>query len=143
MVDLYESFIVCARNWSNEWNLSNQIGLSPSHVLILELLELEAKKRPSKLSEELQITTGGITGLTNKLVKDGFIKRSHLEDDRRAIALEITEEGKAILQKARVQKLQQMNKMFGMLSDLELSTLITIFHKMNDTLGDKEKSLEQ
>lgn len=131
MFELYEAFILAARNWSNEWNVHNEISLSPTHILILELLELDKVKRPSKLATELHITTGGVTALTNKLVRDGFIKRSHLEDDRRAIALEITDEGRALLEDARKQKMVIMKKMFGMLSSTELNQLKAMFNKMN------------
>ncbi|WP_100407508.1 MarR family winged helix-turn-helix transcriptional regulator [Bacillus solitudinis] len=138
MFELYEAFILAARNWSNEWNNHNQISLSPTHVLILELLELDKVKRPSKLAQELHITTGGVTALTNKLVKDGFIKRSHLEDDRRAIVLEITDTGRTLLEEARKQKMLIMKKMFGMLSDSELNHIKEIFKKMNER-GTKEE----
>ncbi|GAE34836.1 MarR family winged helix-turn-helix transcriptional regulator [Halalkalibacter akibai] len=130
MVELYEGFLLYARNWSNEWNMSNQIGLSPSHILILELLENQSL-RPSSLAACLHITTGGITGLTNKLVKDGLVDRKPLIEDRRAIGLYITSAGKAMLKKAREQKYQQMQKMFGVLTDSELIQLKQMILKLN------------
>ena len=142
VVELYNAFIVSTRNWSNEWNVQNEIGLSPSHVLILELLEIEQMQRPSKLAAKLHITTGGVTGLTNKLVKDGLIKRSLLEDDRRAICLEITDEGKMALSIARNQKMRIIEKMFGLLSDSEIHQLNIIFQKVNQAFLREEAQLE-
>ncbi|WP_102346416.1 MarR family winged helix-turn-helix transcriptional regulator [Bacillus sp. Marseille-P3661] len=126
---LYETFIALERKWANEWNHHNEVGLSRSHILILEILLAEGPKRPSSIAEQLQITTGGVTVLTNKLIKDQFIRKTQNNRDRRVFILEITELGESILKKARAQIEQQMDKMFGMLSDDEVQSLRDIFNK--------------
>ncbi|USK31890.1 MarR family transcriptional regulator [Bacillus sp. F19] len=129
IVSLFEIFVSLERKWTNDWNHLNQVGLSKTHILILQILETEGLKRPSILAEQLQITTGGVTVLTSKLIKDGFVQKCQNERDRRAYNLEITDSGKDLLKSARSQINQQIQKMFGMLSDEEIQNLRDIFYK--------------
>lgn len=129
IVSLFEIFVSLERKWMNDWNHVNQVGLSKTHILILQILETEGLKRPSLLAEQLQITTGGVTVLTSKLIKDGFVQKCQSERDRRAYNLEITETGKVLLHSARKQINQQIENMFGMLSDEEIQNLRDIFYK--------------
>ncbi|MGG4491278.1 MarR family winged helix-turn-helix transcriptional regulator [Metabacillus idriensis] len=129
IVSLFEIFVSLERKWMNDWNHLNEVGLSKTHILILQILETEGLKRPSILAEQLQITTGGVTVLTSKLIKDGFVQKCQNERDRRAYNLEITESGKDLLHSARSQINQQIQKMFGMLSDDEIQKLRDIFYK--------------
>ncbi|MFY0758237.1 MarR family transcriptional regulator [Metabacillus dongyingensis] len=129
IVSLFEIFVSLERKWMNDWNHLNEVGLSKTHILILQILETEGLKRPSILAEQLQITTGGVTVLTSKLIKDGFVQKCQNERDRRAYNLEITDSGKNLLHSARSQINQQIQKMFGMLSDEEIQNLRDIFYK--------------
>jgi DNA-binding MarR family transcriptional regulator len=129
IVSLFEIFVSLERKWMNDWNHLNEVGLSKTHILILQILETEGLKRPSILAEQLQITTGGVTVLTSKLIKDGFVQKCQNERDRRAYNLEITDSGKNLLHTARSQINQQIQKMFGMLSDEEIQNLRDIFYK--------------
>ncbi|MCM3595998.1 MarR family transcriptional regulator [Metabacillus idriensis] len=129
IVSLFEIFVSLERKWMNDWNHLNEVGLSKTHILILQILETEGLKRPSILAEQLQITTGGVTVLTSKLIKDGFVQKCQNERDRRAYNLEITDSGKDLLHSARSQINQQIQKMFGMLSDDEIQNLRDIFYK--------------
>ena len=51
--------------------------------------------RPSRLAEELRLSSSGATGLVNRLVNLGLVSRSHDPSiaDRRAVVLELTERG--------------------------------------------------
>ncbi|WP_191565503.1 MarR family winged helix-turn-helix transcriptional regulator [Metabacillus idriensis] len=129
IVSLFEIFVSLERKWMNDWNHLNQVGLSKTHILILKILKTEGLKRPSILAEQLQITTGGVTVLTNKLIKEGFIQKCQNERDRRVYNLEITDHGKEFLDTAHRQINNQIEKMFGMLSDSEIQSLRDIFHK--------------
>ncbi len=129
LVALFDSISALERKVANEWNNHNQLGFSKSHILILEYLASEGPKRPSAIAERLKVTTGGVTVLTTKLLKAGFIERTPSENDRRAAQISITEEGLEILKQSRSQIDTLINHLFGMLSEEEIKTLHTIFKK--------------
>lgn len=126
---LFDIFCSIERKWANEWNNQNAVGLSKSHILILEMLAQEGPIRPSTIAERLKVTTGGVTVLTTKLSNAGFIEKTQNSADKRASQLEITKEGEEILQQSRTQVSCLATKMFGMLNHEEIETLNTIFKK--------------
>ncbi|MFF3101099.1 MarR family winged helix-turn-helix transcriptional regulator [Viridibacillus arvi] len=126
---LFEVVASLERKWANEWNSQNSLGFSKTHILILDLLNNEGPKRPSAIAEKLQVTTGGVTVLTSKLIKAGLVKKTQNETDRRASQLDITDTGRELLSTAHHHVNEIIEKMFGMLSEEEIHTLRKIFSK--------------
>lgn len=126
---LFEVMTALERKVANEWNSHNELGFSKSHILILELLATEGPKRPSAIADHLKVTTGGVTVLTTKLIKGGFIEKTPNETDRRASQIHITDAGLDILQKSRDHIDMLLNHLFGMLTDDEVDMLKQIFQK--------------
>lgn len=126
---LFEVAAAIERKWANEWNSHNNLGLSKTHILLLDLLDSKGPLRPSDLAETLHVTTGGVTVLTSKLLKAEYIKKTQNQSDRRASQLEITVEGKQLLEEAYEHIEALVNRMFGMLTADELKTLQVIFMK--------------
>jgi len=126
---LFEAMSALERKVANEWNSHNELGFSKSHILILEYLANEGPKRPSAIADRLKITTGGVTVLTTKLLKSGFIEKTQNENDRRASQISITTEGIDLLEQSRKQIDTLINHLFGMLTEEEIETLRNIFNK--------------
>ena len=126
---LFEVMTALERKVANEWNSHNELGFSKSHILILDFLATEGPKRPSAIADHLKVTTGGVTVLTTKLIKGGFIEKTPNETDRRASQIHITDAGLEILQKSRDHIDMLLNHLFGMLTDEEVDTLKNIFQK--------------
>ena len=127
---LFETMADFERKMANEWNSRNSLGFSKSHILLLDFLEEEGPKRPSAIAERLKVTTGGVTVLTTKLIKAGFIERIQSESDKRSAQIHITEDGRKILEQSRLHVELMLKDMFSMLSPEEIDTLKTIFKKM-------------
>jgi len=126
---LFETISALERKIANEWNSRNKLGFSKSHILILEYLATEGPKRPSSIAEKLQVTTGGVTVLTTKLLKNGYIERTQNIIDKRAALISITEQGMEVLEQSREHIQKLIEDLFGMLSDEEIRTLKQIFIK--------------
>ncbi|MED3661248.1 MarR family transcriptional regulator [Ureibacillus sp. FSL K6-8385] len=126
---LFEVVASLERKWSNEWNQINDLGFSKTHILLLDLLAKEGPKRPSVIAERLKITTGGVTVLTSKLLKGGYIKKTQSSKDRRVSQIAITQEGRRVLEESKTQVMALVQSMFGMLTNEEIRTLHKIFEK--------------
>ena len=132
---LFEVVSSLERKWANEWNQKNQLGMSKSHILLLDLLAKEGPKRPSAIAEHLKVTTGGVTVLTTKLINGGFVEKTQNSADRRSSQIVITSKGKEMLDESRAQVTAMVNSMFGMLSNDEINLLHTIFEKCLLSVG--------
>ncbi|RPJ96012.1 MarR family transcriptional regulator [Rummeliibacillus sp. TYF005] len=129
ITSLFEVVSSLERKWANEWNSHNTMGLSKTHIFILDILESEGPMRPSSLAERLHVTTGGVTVLTTKLTKAGYINKTQNPTDRRASQLEITDAGHELLEAAHEHINSIVDRMFGMLTEDEIQSLKIIFSK--------------
>jgi len=129
ITSLFEIVSSLERKWANEWNSHNTMGLSKTHIFILKLLHVEGPMRPSALAERLHVTSGGVTVLTTKLIKAGYIIKTQNPTDRRASQLEITDAGHELLETAHEHITNTLERMFGMLTEDEIHSLRSIFSK--------------
>jgi DNA-binding MarR family transcriptional regulator len=82
------------------------------------------------VADYLHITRPTATTLINSLVKSGNIKRIVDAKDRRAIKLEITQQGKRELKKTFTLMTKRSRDVLGKLSEVECNHLIEIFKKL-------------
>jgi DNA-binding MarR family transcriptional regulator len=136
---LKEMFTIQTRIWTLEWNKFTDIDISTTHVAILNILVNEGSKQAKDLVEALFITSGGVTGVTNKLVEADLILRKRDEDgDRRSINFEITEKGREVLALANEKMSQLMEKFYRSLSDNDIKELYQIYSRMHKDLQGKD-----
>ena len=72
------------------------VDLSVSQYRVLGLLD-ESSAFSSALAERLAVRPPSITAIIDGLVARGLVDRKHEEDDRRRIALRLTDEGARIV----------------------------------------------
>src|SRR5699024_7615134 len=80
-----------AKKITKEWRRHNNIDLSRTEAIVLYILHEKGQQRASQLAQRLSITTGGMTGITDKLVDEGYIQRKRDNKDRRVVYLTISE----------------------------------------------------
>jgi DNA-binding MarR family transcriptional regulator len=67
--------------------LSRAIGISVPEMIALEHLDHEGSIGPSELARRLQMTTGAVTALADRLERGGYVARAPHPDDRRRVLL--------------------------------------------------------
>lgn len=73
-----------------EGALRMQLGLSESELLVLAHLEVRGELTPSRLGALLDLSSGGITALLQRLEEDGYVTRSPHPTDRRSYVIRPT-----------------------------------------------------
>lgn len=129
---IYEMYYTISRRWNAEWNEVNKNQLSVTQATALEILVTEGEQKASDLADLLSITTGGVTGITDKLVKKGLIERTKDEDDRRVVNLVITNLGRKTYEIIQQERIEMMEKLFGGLTETEMQELIKIHQKLQN-----------
>ncbi|WLV24955.1 MarR family transcriptional regulator [Aciduricibacillus chroicocephali] len=123
LIEIQELFNALTKNAALDWHHHDETGLSLNQVFILELLEREGQTRPSDLASVMQITTGGITSLCQRLVEKQFIVKVADQEDRRVIRLAVTEKGKEVLKKALLARDMMVDRLFGSLEKSDIDYL--------------------
>ncbi|WP_391118117.1 MarR family winged helix-turn-helix transcriptional regulator [Psychrobacillus sp. L3] len=118
-------------------SFNKSIGLSP--ILVLSELNKNGLQKSTVLASSLGYTPGAITNISTKLVKEKYVERIYNEEDRRNVLLKITPKGEELLQEAIVKGEELHIELFSALSEEELKQLLTLYEKILQNLGDKEK----
>ena len=99
--------IVLAGNWvTNHYNaLLRPYGLSLQQFSVLRILwSANGKMNMHALKEQMLEKSPNATRLTDKLIQKGYLERERCNSDRRVVYVEITDGGKAFMEKV-MQKL--------------------------------------
>lgn len=121
-----------------EWNQKNTHGLNMTHGRMLIILSETGTIRSSELAERLSITNGGVTGLADRLIDLGFVKRERSEQDRRAVQLMLTDEGQAVVGAMMRTREHVMMKLFHNLSEDDMMNGIRLFRQMSRNMAEEE-----
>jgi MarR family transcriptional regulator, 2-MHQ and catechol-resistance regulon repressor len=106
-------------------DISNH-GMRMSDFEILEALYHKDKLTVREVSEAVLINTGSITYVIDKLEKKGLIERSNCKDDRRVVYIQITEEGKKLMDTIFPAHQRVIEDLFEGISEQEKDTVIKV-----------------
>ncbi len=106
--------------FANINRLLRPLGVSAAGGLALGLLRDLGPLTPSEMGERLIVTRATVTGVVDSLERRGLVERHAHPGDRRRSVIEITEEGRGILQQVRTIVHRQEQEWLGTMSDDEL-----------------------
>ena len=70
--------------------MSHAVGINPPELLALAHLDRDGMVGPSELARRLQLTTGAVTALVDRLEESGHLERAAHPTDRRRVLLRRT-----------------------------------------------------
>ncbi|RIX50603.1 MarR family transcriptional regulator [Paenibacillus nanensis] len=138
MKSLDESFREVRKLILAEWNKENVHSLGMTHGRMLIILAEQGPQKASSLAESLRITGGGVTGITDRLIELGYVTRERSEQDRRAVVLNLTDEGKAMVQAMMAVREKVMKKLFRGMSTEDMTVALELFKKMSANMLGEE-----
>lgn len=111
-------------------------AIAPTRVTLPQALALAAIKNeprpmtPSRLAHQLTQETQSVTGLIDRMEKQGWVRRVRDLPDRRAIRIELTAEGAAKLDGTLAPSAALTERMFGSLSASETAQFIALLDRV-------------
>lgn len=88
----------------------------------------------ASLSRTMLVTAGNITGLVDRAARDGMVQRLADPTDRRAWRVHITPKGERAFREAERRHAARVAKLFSVLSQAELLTLLRALDKLRHSL---------
>ena len=110
-------------------DISNH-GMRMSDFEILEALYHKDKLTVREVSEAVLINTGSITYVIDKLEKKGLIERSNCKDDRRVVYIQITDEGKKLMDNIFPAHQRVIEELFEGISEEDKDTVIKVLKQV-------------
>lgn len=119
-----------------------EFDLKFSKFELFTMLYLDKRKEISmtELVEYINSPMSTATGIVDRLVKSGYIKRGRSETDRRIVILALTEEGSKLIDKLKEMILNYINTAIDELTEEEKQFMVNIAIKIMNNMQKKLKT---
>jgi DNA-binding MarR family transcriptional regulator len=97
----------------------------------------------STLATALRVTPTNVTGIVDRLVKQGLVSRTENPDDRRMLLLRATEKGEELLIKLRERRWGYISGVLSHLDSKELNVIAEGYASMVRAIEDNEEETER
>lgn len=91
------------------------------------------------IARNLAMKSSTVTGVMDRLVKLGLVKRYSSQSDRRSVLAEATPKGRRILEQIHAERRRTFIKVYGSLSSRERADYLAIIEKVMDQITAKNK----
>ncbi len=100
-----------------------ELNLTVPQLKTLFFISNQHGTNPGKLATALGVTPPNVTGIVDRLVEQGLLIRLEQPGDRRALVLQVTDKGEAILANLREQRVSNLREILTRLTGEELACL--------------------
>ncbi len=104
--------------------------------IVMSFLDRKGPLNMTELARYMDITTAGMTGIINRLVKGGYAVRRPYPKDRRVIYIHETPKGAALTRKVSAERREMIIDVFGKISEKEREDYLNILTHVLETLAE-------
>jgi len=109
--------------------LAKQCGLTPSQLILMELIVKTDGATPSALAKEISLSHATLTALIDKLESRCLVKRTRDPTDKRRTIVRLTDAGLSTLESAPSLLQQRFERGFAKLEEWEQSFLVAALER--------------
>jgi len=107
-------------------------------IMILEMLRMKKACKMSDVAKALGVTKSAVTGLVDRLIKSGLVRRERLELDRRIVRVSLTPKGAKLSNAMHNHKLKIISRIFSCISKPERAQYLRILEKVQKKITEKK-----
>ena len=119
---------------NNARSLSRVSRLTPSQLIVLQLIEHEGELSPTAIARNVSLTQATVTSLVDRLEAKSLVERRRDSKDGRRIAVRLTANGRKILKTAPDALQERFQKKFEALEDWEQAWIIAALERVSSLL---------
>jgi|SRR5579883_775811 len=139
--NLVEEIFKFSRHMKEQMCVDSELmRLSMLQLQALVFLKKNERAQMSEIASHFNIELPSATSLINKLCKLNLVARKADENDRRMVRIELTKQGKELLEQAMIERSKKIKKTLSYLSESDRRELLRIMKKVTDTI---EKEYEK
>ncbi len=139
------------RSWGRELNsrvimlhhaVGERLGLSATEHKAADILRRFGPMTAGELAEQTGLTTGAVTGLVDRLEREGFVRREHDRKDRRRVIIKPIERGRyEEVQGLFDPVLESMNRLYEQYSPEERTVIADFARKAAAAIKEETRRL--
>jgi DNA-binding MarR family transcriptional regulator len=106
--------------------LAGRYGLTGPQLAVIKMLEPVGKLSLSELSWKIRARNSTVTGIIDRMEREGLVERRRSEEDRRVVNIVLTDAGKKLASEISVEPVQIFRRVLGELSAADAAELSRI-----------------
>ena len=110
--------------------LARQVDLTGPQLTVLKMLEGMGDISLSELSERIRAQNSTVTGIIDRMEREGLVVRTRSTEDRRVVKIKLTEKGSKIARAIAVEPMEIFRGALESLSPVETKDLLKILTKI-------------
>ncbi len=113
-------------------NECHKIKITLPQFIVLNMLNMHGELRMTDLASFMNVTTAAMTGIVDRLVREGYVARVSDPEDRRIIKVKLTAKGASVVKSVKEEEKKVTMKMFGIISQKEREEYLKILTHIRD-----------
>ena len=105
-------------------------GMTVPNIIILEMLKEKGPCKMSELAAALRLTMSAVTGIVDKMIRLGMVKRERSLEDRRVVKVILLKKGAETAKKITEERRKVANKIFSSLTETERKEYLRLLRKV-------------
>lgn len=122
--------------------LEMDLNLSKSELVALFLIEKREGSTMSVLAEGVAVPMSTATGIIDRLVRRGYVRRDRSEEDRRVVTVFLTPRGREVTDRYREQIQAMLGRVLAALTPEEAGQLMRLIQKIYAALSQPDPGRE-
>lgn len=113
--------------------------ISFSQMVIIDMLRTRGECKMGDISRPLGVTKSAVTGMTDRLIRAGLLRRSRSRLDRRVVKIKLTGKGINLSKRFYNSKLKIIRNLFSNISERERAQYLNIMQKLHRNISAKKR----
>ncbi|MDP8298831.1 MAG: MarR family transcriptional regulator [Candidatus Tantalella remota] len=115
-------------------NIFTKGNLSVSHIIVLDMLLVAGSASMSDIAKVMNLSMASATGIIDKMIEQGFVKRERSTEDRRVVKVSLLKKGKDISGRVNESRVTMTNDLYSVLTDAERDEYLRLLRKVYDSI---------
>lgn len=110
--------------------MAREVGLTGPQLTVIKLLESFGDLSLSSLSERIRAQNSTVTGIIDRMEREGLVRRERSTTDRRVVLIRLNEKGMKLARQIEVEPMEIFRSALFSLSQADLRDLMRILTKL-------------
>jgi MarR family transcriptional regulator, organic hydroperoxide resistance regulator len=110
--------------------MAREVGLTGPQLTVIKLLESFDNLSLSSLSERIRAQNSTVTGIIDRMEREGLVRRERSTVDRRVIHIRLSDKGQKLARQIQVEPMEIFREALASLSQADLRDLLRIMNKL-------------
>lgn len=108
--------------------------MAVSHIVVLEILKEKGSSTMSELAGAMNLTMSAVTGIIDKMIEGGLVKRERPKEDRRVVKVALLPKGLKFANQIYDWRRSVANDLFASLSEGERKEYLRLIKKVCESI---------